>query len=60
MRFFRFKVKLPNVGWVPASAFAKDYLTAEKEIESRFEGLEDIRFVVEQCIYQGVACEKAA
>jgi hypothetical protein len=52
MRFYRFRVKVPNLGWIPVSAWARDWATAQQEVEARYEDREDIEQVRQVCLYR--------
>lgn len=51
MLLFKFKVKLPTLGWIPATAFGVTKAKAEKEIWARFDAAEEVSFVGEVELY---------
>lgn len=42
MQVWKFKVKVPKLGWIPVSAFGKSREEARKTIEERYPGNEGI------------------
>lgn len=51
MKLFRFRVKLPTLGWIPATAFEATPLKARREIKERFPEAEGLEFVRTVCAY---------